>query len=118
MNAIFKHALSDKVIKWAIRISLALFAFQIILPAIFFSSLPPLIPLYNQMPWGEERLGTKIEIFLLPIIVGSFFLLNFFLLTRLYERVPLISRTLSITTMLVTLLSFIFIVRTLYLLLL
>lgn len=83
----------------------------------FYLSLPELIPLFNQMPWGESRLASKLALFLPVIIATSFCLLNLTLLAKLYERIPLISRMLSIASLLIALLSAILIFRTLQLVL-
>ena len=90
---------------------------QAMLLGVFFLSLPPVVPLFNQLPWGEDRLGVKFEIMLPLIITGLFFIFNYFLLARLYRTMPLVSRIIGITTLLASLLSFIFIMRTLQLIL-
>lgn len=113
MNGLFKLVKGDKIIKWGISITIILIVFEVVYISLFYFSLPPIIPLFNQMPWGENRLGAKPAIFLPLLITISFLLLNFFLITRLYEKIPLASRILSITTLLITLLSFIFIFQTL-----
>jgi hypothetical protein len=105
MNEITKQIKSDKIIKWSMGFAGLLLIIEAISIGIFYFSLPPLIPLFNQMPWGESRLAAKTGIFLPVLIATSFFFLNFFLLIKLYEKIPLISRMLSITTLLITLLS-------------
>ena len=117
MKGLFKHVKADKIIKWSLSISAAVLLIELISIILFYFSLPLYIPLFNQMPWGENRLGTKIDFFLPVLIVFIFFLLNFFLLDRLYERMPLVSRIIGITTLLISVLSFIFIIRTLQLIL-
>lgn len=113
MKEIFRQVKGDKIIKWGMNISIVLLGIEFLCIFIFYFSLPPLIPLFNQMPWGESRLGTKLAIFLPPLITLSFLVLNFSLLAHLYDKIPLASRILSITTLLVTLLSFISIAQTL-----
>lgn len=117
MKRIIKLIKEDKIIKWALYASIAVLLFEVLILIFSYSSLPPFLPLYNQLTWGESRLGTRIEIFLPVMISSSFLLLNFFLLARLYEKMPLVSRILGITTLLITVLSAIFILRTLYLIL-
>ena len=112
MKEIFKHVKGDKIIKWGLSTVVIIIIVEIAIVAIFYFSLPPVIPLFNQMPWGESRLGTKPAIFLPTMIAVAFLILNFSLITRLYEKIPLVSRMLCITTLLIALLSFIFIVRT------
>ncbi|MEK7571093.1 MAG: hypothetical protein AAB553_02355 [Patescibacteria group bacterium] len=117
MKKLFKHVWDDKIIKWGMGSAAIVFFFSLIILAIFYWNLPPYLPVYNQMPWGEERLATKYEIILPQLIAFSFFVLNFSLSRKLYDKMPLISRMLSITTLLTMLLSFVFLVRTLLLLL-
>ena len=115
MNEIFKYVKADKIIRWGLTTVIFILAGEIAWITLFYSSLPPVIPLFNQMPWGETRLGTKPAIFLPTIITLAFLVLNFSLITRLYEKIPLVSRMLCITTLLIALLSLIFIVRTILL---
>ena len=115
MKESFKLLRADKIIKWGIWSTFGLLIFQTVYVLIFYFSLPPFMPIYNQMPWGENRLGGKIELFLPIVLTFSFLMLNFFLLGRLYEKMPLISRMLSITILLISLLSCIFVIRTLHL---
>jgi hypothetical protein len=91
-----------------------LIAIQLLSLLFFYFSLPPLLPLFNQMPWGESRLGTKMAFFIPSGTMLFFFFLNFFLLSHWYERMPLISRILCITTLLIAILSLIFTMHTLY----
>ena len=115
MNELFKHIKADKIIKWGMVAAASLLILETAYILIVYTFLPPFLPLFNQMPWGESRLGDKIEIFLPVIITVAFFGVNILLLARLYTRMPLASRILSITTLLITVLSCIFVTRTLLL---
>jgi hypothetical protein len=115
MKELFKHIKTDKIVKWGIILASSLLILQTLYLLLSYTSLPPYLPLYNQMPWGESRLGSKIEIFLPIIITVAFISVNIFFIVRLYTRMPLASRILSITTLLITVLSCIFITRTLLL---
>jgi uncharacterized BrkB/YihY/UPF0761 family membrane protein len=106
MNEASKLVKADKIIRWGMTFSFLLLLFQASLIGIFYLKLPPILPLFNQLPWGDDRLGTLV-----------FFLFNYFLLRKLYITMPLISRIIGVTTLLAALLSFIFIVRTLQLIL-
>lgn len=117
MKDIIKHIRTDKIIKWALYAAFFLLVLELITLAFSYHALPPYLPLFNQLTWGEERLGAKIEIFLPVLISLSFFVLNFVILARLYEKMPLLSRILAITTLLLIVLSAIFIIRTVYLVL-
>jgi len=113
MRDLFKFLKSDKIIKWSFVISCLLLLASVISIIIFYFSLPPFLPIFNQLPWGEERLGGKIEIFLPIIITFSFLVFNFFLLNQVYEKMPLVARILGITTLLMSALSLIFTIQTL-----
>ena len=117
MKELFKHIKSDKIVKWGIIVASSLLIVETLYVLIVYVSLPPYLPLFNQMPWGEERLGSKIEIFLPIIITVLYAAVNTFLIAQLYTRMPLASCILSITTLLVTILSCIFVTRTLLLIL-
>ena len=115
MNEVSSLVKADKIIRWGMTFSLVLLFLQLVLLGIFFFQLPPLVPLFNQLPWGDTRLGVSYEIFLPLAITIVFFFFNYFLLRKLYVTMPLVSRMVGITTLLASLLSFIFIIRTLQL---
>lgn len=115
MKELFKHIKSDKIVKWGIILASSILIVQTIYVLIAYISLPPYLPLFNQMPWGEGRLGTKLEIFLPIVITVLYASVNILLIARLYTRMPLASRILGITTLLLSILSCIFVTRTLLL---
>ena len=117
MKDLFKYYKTDKIIKLSFLISGSLLFCEIIYILFLYSFLPPYIPIFNQLPWGEERLGAKIEIFFALIITMIFFIFNFFLLNQLYEKMPLIARMIAITTLLICIISSIFTLQTLQLIL-
>ncbi|MBA3723399.1 MAG: hypothetical protein H0W89_00700 [Candidatus Levybacteria bacterium] len=117
MNAAFKQLRADKIIRLGMTISLALILLHAVYLAFFYLSLPPVLPLYNQMPWGESRLGSRLEILIPLATTIIFFFINYILLAKLYSTMPLVSRMISVTTLLLSLVSIIFIVRTLQLIL-
>lgn len=101
----------DKIIKLGTYLSISLIFLHLVIIGIFYMILPPYIPLYNQMPWGNDQIASKIEIFIPIFITSVFFTLNLFLALKIYEKMPLLSRILSITTLLLSILSIIFIIR-------
>ncbi|HUQ85642.1 MAG TPA: hypothetical protein VM077_04920 [Candidatus Limnocylindrales bacterium] len=115
MNATIKLLTADKIAKWGLILSSSILLVELIYIGIFYLSLPPVLPIFNQLPWGEQRLGIRATIFLPLIIALTFFVFNFFLVSRLRDKLPLLSRMLSITTFLISILSLFFIVRTLQL---
>ncbi|OGH21337.1 MAG: hypothetical protein A2958_00865 [Candidatus Levybacteria bacterium RIFCSPLOWO2_01_FULL_38_13] len=112
MRGFFDEAGKDKIITGGFLITffLILLSFSYIL--INLSSIPSYIPLFNQLPWGEERLGTTFMIFLPTggVLLISF--VNLVVSVFIYSKSQMIARMLAITSLLIAFLSFIFIVRT------
>lgn len=69
----------EKVLRVIIYITFLLIFINFLGFGLFFSSLPPQVPLFYSQPWGEEQLVAPYWLVILPI--GSFFvfLLNNFL---------------------------------------
>ena len=115
MNEVFKQVKADKIIRLSMTLACILIVLHTLYLGFFYFSLPPIVPLYNQLPWGEPRLGSRIEIILPLVITTVFFTFNYILLAKLYTTMPLVSRIVSITSLLAAVLSMIFIVRTIQL---
>lgn len=117
MSVFFKQLFADKIVWWGLLGSISLLLLCVLYILFIYPNLPPYLPLYNQMPWGEEKLGTKPEIFL-PIGIGmAFLILNAFFSMLFYSKMPLVSRMLSIASLFITITIMIFLVRTTLLLL-
>lgn len=77
----------------------------------FYPHLPPFVPLFNQMPWGVARLGTKDQLFIPVFISFIILLVNTTLANSMYGKTPLIARILSITCLLIAFFVFLFTIR-------
>ncbi|MBI2622779.1 MAG: hypothetical protein HYW64_01660 [Candidatus Levybacteria bacterium] len=76
MKVFFSTLRSDRILYVGFLLSVALIILTTVVILFLYRSLPPFIPLYNQLPWGESRLGTKIEIFIpvfLATLIASFY---------------------------------------------
>jgi hypothetical protein len=111
MNEYIKQLLSDKIIWWGTVASGVLFLFSLFYVVIFYHRLPSLVPVYNQLPWGPSRLGQKYELFVPLLVTLAIFLGNLFFSRFLYERMPLVARMINVTTMLINVLTLIFLVH-------
>jgi hypothetical protein len=107
---------ADKIIRWAIRGSIVLLIYHLAYILISLQRIPPIVPLFNQMPWGEARLAPKFAIFIPFGISFGIFIMNIIIASVLYTKMPLIARIVSITSLLVCMLGAVFIFRTLQLL--
>ncbi|MFH1832732.1 MAG: hypothetical protein ABH816_01005 [Candidatus Levyibacteriota bacterium] len=115
MNALFENIKSDKILFWGFLIAVFLLLLNLVFILFSYSSLPPFLPIFNQMPWGEKRLGVKLQIFLPLAITFCIFVLNLFLSSSLYKKMPLLSRILALTTFLICFFSLLFSARTIIL---
>lgn len=112
MNEFFKEINSDNLLKKGSILSIVIITISFIYILIYYNSLPPFIPLFNQMPWGEERITKTFLIFAMPVVALIIFILNLFYERYIYIKTPLIARFYAMTSFLVAVLIFIFIIRT------
>lgn len=112
MKEFFKEIIQDKTIILALLAN----GFFIIATVIFilfsYGNLPPLIPVFNQLPWGEQRLGPTSAIFI-PTLVSLLILgINTIAAGITYKKTPLVARMLIATSLLAGVLTFLFVVKT------
>jgi hypothetical protein len=112
MKKYLNYALTDKILKGSLRITVVLLIGEFLFLGIMYPLLPPAIPLFNQLPWGQERLVNQLLIFFPVLLAFVFFILNLFFANYLYKKMPLVSRILGITTILLVTLSGIVIIQT------
>lgn len=115
MKKYFKYLREDKLLQRLFILSFVLIALTVIFILINYSKLPPLLPVFNQLPWGEERLGSTIGIFIPSVAVFLILIINIFLSVFSYSRFPLIARMLAITSFLSSILTLLFVIRTIQL---
>lgn len=112
MKVFFKDIRNDRITRLGFTSSFGIILASLFFVSFYYNSLPPFIPIFNQLPWGEQRLGTTIAIFL-PILIAFLILLfNLFLSLLTYEKIPLVSRMIALTSLSVSFLVFLFMVRT------
>ncbi|MBI4089389.1 MAG: hypothetical protein HY424_01620 [Candidatus Levybacteria bacterium] len=112
MKEFFKDVKSDKTITFAYLINV-FFIISIIVFILFsYASLPPFVPIFNQLPWGEQRLGTTLTIFIPVLTAILIFIINLIISAVTYGKTPLVSRMLAATSLLTSILTCLFIVKT------
>ena len=79
-------------------------------------SLPPVVPLFYNRPWGTSQLGTPLELFLLLVSSTCVFLANVVVAARMYKKNVLLARILIWVSALISLLATTAVVRTILLL--
>jgi hypothetical protein len=112
MNGFTRFAVEDKLIKRISVTALVLMGLTAIYILLNYTKLPPLLPMFNQLPWGVDRLSSRNGIFI-PLAVSVFiFATNFVASGFSYKESPLLSRMLSVTSFIASLLSLLFVFRT------
>ena len=106
MKKSFENLLGDPLCLWGVSFSLLFLFLSAIFLGLFWSRIPPQVPLFFSRPWGEEQLASKNQILLLPSLTLAFFFFNFLSAVKVFDKEPLLSRILVITS---TVLVFIFI---------
>jgi len=100
----------DKVVtlffRWAVIVSLG----QLLAIILFFNSLPPQIPLFRSLVWGESQLVVPSLLFLLPIFSVTIILINSFL-AFIFQRHQLLTRLLIITSLIFSLICLVPIIQ-------
>jgi hypothetical protein len=78
------------------RFNLSLIAVQIIILIFKFNNLPPQIPFYFSLPWGESQLASSTNIIYLPIFSILITIINGFWAAMLVKTNPLFSKLLIV----------------------
>lgn len=77
--------------------------------------LPPQVPLWYAKPWGADQLASPYWLFILPFSSLVIFAVNILLSVYLTAEYLVFTQTLSLTSFLVSFLSFITLVKILFL---
>lgn len=117
MKEFFKDIKSDKAIMPIFFINGLLIIISIIFILFSYGNLPPFVPIFNQLPWGDQRLGPTIAIFIPVLVALLMTVVNIFIASFIYKKNPLISRMLAAVSLLVSILAFLFMLKTITLLL-
>lgn len=73
--------------------------------------LPPKIPLWYSKPWGEERLVSPFFLLLPMLTAVIVYLINHTIIAKSAHDHPMFARVLSLTSLLISILSAVIIVR-------
>lgn len=84
----------DKNHRVALRIFLLVLFFDLLVLAVKFRSLPPQLPLFYSLPWGEEELTSPVWLLFLPLLTLLLGILNFSLAVFYVQRKPLLAKIL------------------------
>ncbi len=88
----------DKLGRSSYLVSLALVLIMFSLITLMLGSLPPSVPLYFTLPWGEARLAPKLMLYILPTITLILIVFNLGLGRLSGKLSPLLPRVLAVST--------------------
>jgi len=78
-----------------IRTTFLLILLQVAVIIIFFSRLPPEIPLFFSRPWGEAQLASPLFLLILPLISFTILLVNSLFATLIISTNEFLASTLT-----------------------
>lgn len=109
------HIRDNWLIRLVGRAVLFLNAAAALVILIRFTKLPPLVPLWYSHPWGTDQLATPLWLFILP--VGSIFLhsINLAISVFFTAEYLVFTQMIFLTSFLVSLLSFITLIKIVFL---
>jgi len=110
---VFNDVKNDKVLLRGFAINFFIIILTFVYILLSFQSLPPFIPLFNQLPWGEARIAKTVWIFVIPFLAFLIFIFNLIYSELTYKKIPLLARILVVTSFIVSILALLFVVRTL-----
>lgn len=115
MSVFSKEVKQDKIILRGLIITFLFILLSLLFIFIKLRVIPPYIPLYNQLPWGTQRLTSSLMIFLPVLLTTVISFINIIILVLIYPKSQMISRMLIFASVLISILSFLFIIRTIQL---
>jgi len=101
----------EKEFRLTIQVAACLWGLSLIFLLLKWRGLPPQVPIFYSLPWGEEQLGNPIFLFLLPLSSLFFGILNYLLAIWSFRDYPLASKILIWLSVLITLLTTIALVK-------
>lgn len=92
MKEKFSLIISDQFIRICLLLSFIFLIPLIVIIIATHPNLPPLIPFFNSMPWGEDRLVFSGVTIFLPLLLLVIFISNLMLATFAYSKYVLVAR--------------------------
>lgn len=116
MKEFIKNIKADRITFNSFLVSFIVLIVTFIVIAINYLSLPPYIPIFNQLPWGNERLTQTPGIFITTVIYIFILLFNIGFASILYKKSnPLLGRVIASITLLLSVMNLLFTLRTILL---
>lgn len=91
---------------WALVLNFLVLLTSVGLMVLHQANLPPVVPLWFSKPWGIERLAAPESLWLLPLIIGIFLMLNNFIAKILFSNHKILALILVWSALLISLIVF------------
>lgn len=105
MNGRIKLVTKDRFIIYTSIVTFIFLTASVLLIITSFRSLPPLVPVFNSMPWGISRLYDSVIVLTFPLILVGVVFLNTIIYLLIYKKYTLLSRIISFNSLLFCLLA-------------
>jgi len=99
LGKFWQEKINGIIFRWTV----VLIAFQIAYLIYMLNALPPQIPLYYSLPWGESRLTSFTSLFLLPLYSIIILFVDSFLAMIYSVKIKVVSQLLMIFCLIFTL---------------
>lgn len=107
LNLVSFFKASDKFSLTIISISLSLIILLLFFLVLFLDILPPKLPLFYSLTWGEAQLVQKPQFFILPAMMLLIGLINLSLASQLHPGQIVLKRMLILSVLAIALIIFI-----------
>ena len=116
MRKFFNDIKKDRIIMGVSALSFVILILATFFILFSYNNIPPFIPIFNQLPWGNERLTQSYGIFIPVILYVFVFVFNIIFSSLLYNKGnPLLARIIASVNLLLSVMNFIFIFKTILL---
>lgn len=88
----------DKFGRTSYLMSILLCVAMLAVITVIYGKLPVVVPLFFTLPWGEARLASKMLLYMLPIILLVFLIINLFLGRISAKLSPMLPQVLAVST--------------------
>jgi hypothetical protein len=116
MKELVTNIRADKIVLRGLIISAIFMVLTLFFILINFKNLPPFLPIFNQLPWGTQRLTQTYGIFIPTVIFIFVFIFNLALSSLVYSKNPLVARMIVAINLIIAVINFLFTIRTIILL--
>ena len=100
----FKDVAADPFCLWPFRLTLVSYAACFFLLVVKWGQLPPEVPLFYSLPWGEDQLTPPLTLILVISISLLIYILTVVFGTQIYRRFPYYAHLLFVSATIISLL--------------